>query len=206
MPDVATELPACLRPRTRLLKQPLGRPMVGQPKSSPSRRRGGATDARASERWRAVVSLGVLRRASSWGASGAQQLRCHATVGDLNSLIGLDASEAPRRPRAKRPRDASSVARGLKGIVCKFTTAQSAALCAAYASYPFDTVRRRLQADAQRPLGERRYKGNLDCLKKIYRVEGVRALFRGAGYNALRTITSALALVAYGELKKRKRA
>ena len=95
---------------------------------------------------------------------------------------------------------------GLKGIVCKFTTAQCAALCAAYASYPFDTVRRRLQADAQRPLGERRYKGNLDCLKKVYRVEGVRALFRGAGYNALRTITSALALVAYGELKKRKRA
>ena len=95
---------------------------------------------------------------------------------------------------------------GLKGIVFKFTCAQSAALCAAYASYPFDTVRRRLQADAQRPLGERRYKGNLDCLKKVYRVEGVRALFRGAGYNAVRTVTSALALVAYGELKKRKRA
>ena len=95
---------------------------------------------------------------------------------------------------------------GLKGIVCKFTTAQCAALCAAYASYPFDTVRRRLQADAQRPLGERRYKGNLDCLKKVYRVEGLAALYRGAGYNALRTITSALALVAYGELKKRKRA
>ena len=95
---------------------------------------------------------------------------------------------------------------GLKGLVSKFTCAQCAALCAAYASYPFDTVRRRLQVDAQRPLGERRYKGNLDCLKKVYRVEGVRALFRGAGYNALRTVTSALALVAYGELKKRKRA
>ena len=95
---------------------------------------------------------------------------------------------------------------GLKGFVSKFTCAQGAALCAAYASYPFDTVRRRLQVDAQRPLGERRYKGNLDCLKKVYRVEGVRALFRGAGYNAVRTVTSALALVAYGELKKRKRA
>ena len=95
---------------------------------------------------------------------------------------------------------------GLKGFVSKFTCAQAAALCAAYASYPFDTVRRRLQVDAQRPLGERRYKGNLDCLKKVYRVEGVRALFRGAGYNAVRTVTSALALVAYGELKKRKRA
>ena len=95
---------------------------------------------------------------------------------------------------------------GLKGLVSKFTCAQCAALCAAYASFPFDTVRRRLQVDAQRPLGERRYKGNLDCLKKVYRVEGVRALFRGAGYNAVRTVTSALALVAYGELKKRKRA
>ena len=95
---------------------------------------------------------------------------------------------------------------GLRGIASKFTCAQWAALCAAYASYPFDTVRRRLQVDAQRPLGERRYKGNLDCLKKVYRVEGVRALFRGAGYNAVRTVTSALALVAYGELKKRKRA
>jgi len=95
---------------------------------------------------------------------------------------------------------------GLKGLVSKFTCAQAAALCAAYASFPFDTVRRRLQVDAQRPLGERRYKGNLDCLKKVYRVEGVRALFRGAGYNAVRTVTSALALVAYGELKKRKRA
>ena len=95
---------------------------------------------------------------------------------------------------------------GLKGLVSKFTCAQAAALCAAYASFPFDTVRRRLQVDAQRPLGERRYKGSLDCLKKVYRVEGVRALFRGAGYNAVRTVTSALALVAYGELKKRKRA
>ena len=77
MSDVATELPACLRPRTRLLKQPLGRPMVGQPKSSPSRRRGGATSARTSERWRAVTPLGVLRRASV----GARALLLHTENG-----------------------------------------------------------------------------------------------------------------------------
>ena len=76
---------------------------------------------------------------------------------------------------------------------------------AAYASYPLDTVRRRLQADARRPPGERRYKGSLDCLTKIYRVEGVGALFKGAGYNALRTITAALSLVVYGEATKKKK-
>ena len=94
---------------------------------------------------------------------------------------------------------------GWKGTAAKFVAAQGAALAAAYASYPLDTVRRRLQADARRPPGERRYKGSLDCLTKIYRVEGVGALFKGAGYNALRTVTAALSLVVYGEATKKKK-
>jgi len=95
--------------------------------------------------------------------------------------------------------------KGVVGLLSKFCCAQAAALSAAYASYPLDTVRRRLQADARRPPGERRYKGTLDCLTKIYRVEGVGALFKGAGYNALRTITAALSLVVYGEATKKKK-
>ena len=94
---------------------------------------------------------------------------------------------------------------GLKGLASKFLVAQGAALAAAYMSYPLDTVRRRLQADARKPKGERRYKGSVDCLVKIYRVEGLGALFKGAGYNALRTVTSALSLVVYGELKKKQK-
>ena len=93
---------------------------------------------------------------------------------------------------------------GLKGLASKFLVAQGAALAAAYMSYPLDTVRRRLQADARKPKGERRYKGSVDCLVKIYRVEGLGALFKGAGYNALRTVTSALSMVVYGELKKKQ--
>ena len=128
-----------------------------------------------------------------------------ATPSSRHRVDGVEVDATIQHERAVKF-DFHTGDEGLKGLVSKFTCAQGAALCAAYASYPFDTVRRRLQADAQRPLGERRYKGNLDCLKKVYRVEGVRALFRGAGYNAVRTVTSALALVAYGELKKRKRA
>jgi len=40
---------------------------------------------------------------------------------------------------------------GIKGLAAKFAVAQTAALCAAFASYPFDTVRRRLQMQSEKP-------------------------------------------------------
>merc|ERR1719502_1007294 len=91
--------------------------------------------------------------------------------------------------------------RDIVGIASKFACAQTAALCAAYASYPFDTVRRRLQMQSEKPKEEWVYKGTMDCFGKIMADEGTGALFKGAGANALRTVGSALVLVMYGELK-----
>merc|ERR1711904_722479 len=91
--------------------------------------------------------------------------------------------------------------KGLVGIASKFACAQTAALCAAYASYPFDTVRRRLQMQSEKPKEEWVYKGTADCFAKIMKEEGTGALFKGAGANALRTVGSALVLVMYGEIK-----
>merc|ERR1711939_768331 len=90
---------------------------------------------------------------------------------------------------------------GIKGIAVKFACAQTAALCAAYASYPFDTVRRRLQMQSEKPKEEWVYKGTMHCFGKIMKDEGFGALFKGAGANALRTVGSALVLVMYGEIK-----
>merc|ERR1712216_718979 len=90
---------------------------------------------------------------------------------------------------------------GLKGIAAKFACAQTAALCAAYASYPFDTVRRRLQMQSEKPPEEWVYKGTMHCFNKILKDEGFSALFKGASANALRTVGSALVLVLYGEIK-----
>merc|ERR1711861_118737 len=90
---------------------------------------------------------------------------------------------------------------GFKGIAVKFACAQTAALCAAYASYPFDTVRRRLQMQSEKPKEEWVYKGTMHCFGKIMKDEGTGALFKGAGANALRTVGSALVLVMYGEIK-----
>lgn len=87
------------------------------------------------------------------------------------------------------------------GLASKFAVAQTTAITAGYASYPFDTIRRRLQMQSEKPKEEWIYKGTTDCFAKIVKEEGASALFKGAGANALRTVGSALVLVLYDEIK-----
>jgi solute carrier family 25 (adenine nucleotide translocator) protein 4/5/6/31 len=91
--------------------------------------------------------------------------------------------------------------KGVAGLASKFAIAQSVAIAAGYASYPFDTVRRRLQMQSEKPKEQWIYKGTLDCFKKVALEEGTSALFKGAGANALRTVGSALVLVLYDQIK-----
>ena len=91
--------------------------------------------------------------------------------------------------------------KGIIGLSSKFAIAQATAITAGYASYPFDTIRRRLQMQSEKPQSEWLYKGTVDCFWKILKDEGTGALFKGAGANALRTVGSALVLVLYGEIK-----
>jgi len=91
--------------------------------------------------------------------------------------------------------------KGLMGVASKFAVAQFTAISAGYASYPMDTVRRRLQMQSEKPVEEWIYKGTMDCFKKIIAEEGVTSLFKGAGANALRTVGSAMVLVLYDQLK-----
>jgi len=91
---------------------------------------------------------------------------------------------------------------GVLGFVSKFAVAQFTAIMAGYASYPFDTVRRRLQMQSEKPREQWVYKGTVDCLGQVVRQEGVTALFKGAGANALRTVGSALVLVLYDQFKE----
>ena len=83
-----------------------------------------------------------------------------------------------------------------------FVSAQVTAISAGYASYPFDTVRRRLQMQSEKPKEEWTYKGTGDCFSQIMKNEGFTAFFKGAGANALRTVGSAMVLVLYGEIQR----
>jgi len=88
--------------------------------------------------------------------------------------------------------------KGVIGFVSTFVSAQTAIIAGAGISYPFDTVRRRLQMQAERPVEEHVYKGTLDCLKKIAAEEGIGAgVYKGFVANALRSVGAALVLVLY---------
>jgi len=89
---------------------------------------------------------------------------------------------------------------GPLALISRFGCAQTTAICAGYASYPFDTVRRRLQMQSDKPKEQWLYKGTADCFKKVAQTEGMPAFFKGAGANAIRTVGSALVLVLYESL------
>jgi solute carrier family 25 (mitochondrial adenine nucleotide translocator), member 4/5/6/31 len=90
---------------------------------------------------------------------------------------------------------------GVLGMTSKFAVAQFTAISAGYASYPMDTVRRRLQMQSEKPREKWVYSGTMDCFRQIIKKEGVTALFKGAGANALRTVGSALVLVLYDQIQ-----
>jgi len=92
---------------------------------------------------------------------------------------------------------------GVMGIVTTFFSAQSAIILGAAISYPFDTVRRRLQMQAELPKEKHIYQGTVDCLKKIAAEEGVAAgVYKGFIANAFRSVGAALVLVLYDRAKR----
>jgi len=92
--------------------------------------------------------------------------------------------------------------KGMLGLISNYAIAQTTAIIAGFISYPFDTVRRRLQMQSEKPKEQWLYKGTLDCAVKICKDEGVAAMFKGFGANVLRTLGGALVLVGYDEIKK----
>merc|ERR1719152_416077 len=91
---------------------------------------------------------------------------------------------------------------GLMGMVSTFCSAQTAVLASALVTYPFDTVRRRLQMESEKAVEDRMYKGTFHCVQVIAAKEGVSALYKGFVANALRTVGAALVLVLYDTSKK----
>ncbi|KAI4382140.1 hypothetical protein MLD38_008139 [Melastoma candidum] len=69
---------------------------------------------------------------------------------------------------------------------------------AGLASYPIDTVRRRMMMTSGQAV---KYKSSLDAFTQIVRNEGTKSLFKGAGANILRAIAGAGVLAGYDKLQ-----
>merc|ERR1712151_1377206 len=91
---------------------------------------------------------------------------------------------------------------GFLGAISTFCSAQTAITIGAGATYPFDTVRRRLQMQSKKPKEEHIYQGTMHCFKKIAQDEGLMAgLYKGFLANVVRSVGGALVLVFYDRAK-----
>merc|ERR1719231_828662 len=90
---------------------------------------------------------------------------------------------------------------GMIAVVSKFIVAQIAVTASGLVAYPFDTVRRRLQMESERPMADRMYKGTMDCGAKILKTEGFGGMYKGALANIFRGVGASLVLVLYGEIQ-----
>lgn len=69
---------------------------------------------------------------------------------------------------------------------------------ASTASYPIDTVRRRMMMTSGQ---EVKYKGAMDCMTKIIEQEGAKSLFKGCGANIFRSVAAAGVISLYDQLQ-----
>ncbi|CAI4048099.1 hypothetical protein SKDZ_13G1840 [Saccharomyces kudriavzevii ZP591] len=69
---------------------------------------------------------------------------------------------------------------------------------ASTASYPLDTVRRRMMMTSGQAI---KYNGAMDCLRKIVQQEGVYSLFKGCGANIFRGVAAAGVISLYDQLQ-----
>lgn len=85
-------------------------------------------------------------------------------------------------------------------MIFKFVIAQVVVAASGIASYPFDTVRRRLMM--QSGAKDKLYNGTIDCFVQVAKKEGMSAFFKGAGANVLRGAGGAMVLVGYDKVKE----
>ncbi|KAG6412951.1 hypothetical protein SASPL_125646 [Salvia splendens] len=68
----------------------------------------------------------------------------------------------------------------------------SSKVVASLSTYPHEVIRSRMQEQGQVRDSQPKYSGVVDCIKKVFRQEGLPGFYRGCGTNLLRTIPSAV--------------
>ena len=66
---------------------------------------------------------------------------------------------------------------------------------------PFDTVRRRMMLQSEKPLAQRLYRGPVDCFFKVLAKEGLRGMYKGVVPELFRGVGGSLVIVGYDRIK-----
>jgi len=133
-------------------------------------------------------------KASGWGRGGVYNgfvVSCVGIVLYRGAYFGLFDSLSDL--------DFMKKGEGLSGFLVKFAVGYTVTVVAGLASYPLDTIRRRMMMTSGKHAGK--YKGSIDCAQKILRDESIKAMYKGAGSNILRGLAGALVLVSFDYFK-----
>jgi len=87
------------------------------------------------------------------------------------------------------------------GGVSSFVSVTAARTAIMPFNYPFDTVRRRMMLQSEKPVSERLYKGSFDCFFQIMKKEGFKGMYKGMIPELFRGVGGSLVIVAYDRIK-----
>jgi solute carrier family 25 (adenine nucleotide translocator) protein 4/5/6/31 len=91
--------------------------------------------------------------------------------------------------------------KGIKGVASSFVAVTAARTVVMPFNYPFDTVRRRMMLQSEKPVAERMYRGSFDCAKQIVAKEGFGGMYKGMIPELFRGVGGSLVIVAYDRIK-----
>merc|ERR1719433_1407239 len=84
------------------------------------------------------------------------------------------------------------------GLALSFCLGYGVPVAAGLASYPIDTIRRRMMMTSGEAV---KYSGSIDCTVQILKGEGVLSFYKGAGANILRGMAGAGVLAGFDKFK-----
>merc|ERR1712070_1144112 len=91
--------------------------------------------------------------------------------------------------------------KGPFGLVVTFLAATAGRTAVMPFNYPFDTVRRRLMLESEKPAADRLYSGGIDCFFKVLKAEGLVGMYKGMVPELFRGVGGSVVLVAYNRIK-----
>jgi len=90
---------------------------------------------------------------------------------------------------------------GTLGAVSSFLAVTAARTVVMPFNYPFDTVRRRMMLQSEKPIADRIYKGSVDCFKQVLAKEGMKGMYKGMIPELFRGVGGSLVIVGYDRIK-----
>jgi solute carrier family 25 (adenine nucleotide translocator) protein 4/5/6/31 len=91
--------------------------------------------------------------------------------------------------------------KGTLGAISSFLAVTVARTIVMPFNYPFDTVRRRMMLESEKPKENRIYRGSFDCFVQVFRKEGTKGMYKGMVPELFRGVGGSLVIVAYDRIK-----